>query len=49
VDQFLEDGHSACRIGAEALAMVRENLGASERVVDAIIRHLPAEEEKNHG
>jgi 3-deoxy-D-manno-octulosonic-acid transferase len=49
VDQFLEDGHSARRIGAEALAMVRENLGASKRVVDAIIRHLPAEEEKNHG
>lgn len=46
---FLEEGETIRSSGEEALKMVRENLGASERVVDAIIRHLPAGEECNHG
>ncbi len=46
---FLEGGETIRSSGEEALKMVRENLGASERVVDAIIRHLPAGEECNHG
>ncbi|HOT98145.1 MAG TPA: glycosyltransferase N-terminal domain-containing protein [bacterium] len=49
LERFLEQGETIQTSGEEALKMVRENLGASARVVDAIIRHLPAGEERNHG
>ncbi|HNW58465.1 MAG TPA: glycosyltransferase N-terminal domain-containing protein [bacterium] len=49
LDTFLGEGPAVQQSGAAALRMVQENLGASGRVVDAIIRQLPAGEERNHG
>jgi len=40
LQQFLSGGAAMRRIGGEAGALVRENLGASDRVVEAILRHL---------
>ena len=40
LQQFLSGGEEMRRIGGEAGALVRENLGASGRVVEAILRHL---------
>ncbi len=41
LSRFLEDGAEIRKSGEQARALVQENLGASERVVDAILRHLP--------
>jgi 3-deoxy-D-manno-octulosonic-acid transferase len=47
--RFLEEGQTIRKSGDQARALVQENLGASERVVDAILRHLPGENEVRHG
>ena len=38
--RLLENPNDAAKIGANALAVVRENLGAIERTVDMIVTHL---------
>jgi 3-deoxy-D-manno-octulosonic-acid transferase len=38
--RLLENPDEATKVGANALAVVRENLGAIERTVDMIVTHL---------
>lgn len=45
LDDFLESGMTARERGEQALALVQQNLGTSDRVVDAILRHLPSAQE----
>ncbi len=49
LEKYLNGGDETRRIGEKAGALVRENLGASERVVESILHHLKRKEDKHVG